>query len=63
MAASATINYNMRGSVGLEFGLPIVAFAVAENGLFNPSAMAASAGLLATLLDTDQPANVRPTPS
>ncbi|MAZ17106.1 sensor histidine kinase [Oricola sp.] len=50
MAASATINYNMRGSVGLEFGLPIVAFAVAENGLFNPSAMAASAGLLATLL-------------
>jgi len=50
MAASATINYNLRWSVGVEFGLPIVAFAIAENGLFNPSAMAASAGLLATLL-------------
>ena len=50
MAASATINYNLRWSIGVEFGLPIVAFAIAENGLFHPSAMAASAGLLATLL-------------
>ncbi|WP_223475132.1 sensor histidine kinase [Oricola indica] len=50
MAASATINYNLRWSVVTEFGMPVVAFAIAHDGIFEPTAIAASAGLLAALL-------------
>ncbi|MCI5077319.1 HAMP domain-containing sensor histidine kinase [Oricola sp.] len=50
MAASATINYNLRWSVVAEFALPVVALAIAHDAVVQTTALVASAGLLAAML-------------
>jgi two-component system cell cycle sensor histidine kinase PleC len=50
MAASVTINHNLRWSLMAEFGLPVAVFAAAHDGIFDPRGIVASAGLLIALL-------------
>ncbi|QKV17638.1 sensor histidine kinase [Oricola thermophila] len=50
MAASVTINHNLRWSVLAEFGLPIAVFAATHDGIFDPRGIMASASLLTALL-------------